>query len=318
MESQWERFDPIHLTVDEANARLQGSGHTVTSLQLIPEGLANTNYRATLESGETALFRLYQRETATSGKLELAVSRRWSDSLPIPRVHWLSPDATVCLSQWAPGRTLAQMIAAKEWRQIALAAPSIGETLARIHQVPFQRAGFLSTDLNVAEPWPSVYDGYFGYIRSLCSFPLVRERATAGSLNAIQVVLDDFDRWGHPYFQDVTLSHGDYKAGNLLVHQGTLSAVLDWEFVHAGHLYLDLGILLRYSHHWPVRVVKGILSGLRAGGVHIPSEWRQITLVVDFLSLLDFLSRPGSGPTAVAAVNQLIERSLHLLRSEHG
>jgi aminoglycoside phosphotransferase (APT) family kinase protein len=37
--------------------------------------------------------------------------------------------------------------------------------------------------------------------------------------------------------------HGDYRIGNFLVHEGSLSAVLDWELVHVGDPHEDLGFM---------------------------------------------------------------------------
>ena len=34
--------------------------------------------------------------------------------------------------------------------------------------------------------------------------------------------------------------HGDFRMGNLIVDDGQLAAVLDWELVHAGEIYEDL------------------------------------------------------------------------------
>jgi aminoglycoside phosphotransferase (APT) family kinase protein len=39
----------------------------------------------------------------------------------------------------------------------------------------------------------------------------------------------------------IRLVHGDFRMGNLIVDNSTLAAVLDWELVHAGEIYEDLG-----------------------------------------------------------------------------
>jgi len=41
------------------------------------------------------------------------------------------------------------------------------------------------------------------------------------------------------------LVHGDFNPTNILIHQGVVSGVLDWEFCHSGTPYMDIGNLLR-------------------------------------------------------------------------
>ena len=43
------------------------------------------------------------------------------------------------------------------------------------------------------------------------------------------------------------LSHSDYKPWNMLVREGTIAAVLDWEFAFANAPLNDIGNFLRYS-----------------------------------------------------------------------
>ncbi|WP_159588262.1 phosphotransferase family protein [Hydrogenophaga sp. BPS33] len=46
-----------------------------------------------------------------------------------------------------------------------------------------------------------------------------------------------------PAPQTTVLCHGDFRTGNYLVHEGTLSAVLDWELAHWGQPFADMGWL---------------------------------------------------------------------------
>jgi aminoglycoside phosphotransferase (APT) family kinase protein len=39
------------------------------------------------------------------------------------------------------------------------------------------------------------------------------------------------------------LVHGDFRIGNTLIHDGRLTAVLDWELVYVGDVRFDLGYL---------------------------------------------------------------------------
>jgi len=79
----------------------------------------------------------------------------------------------------------------------------------------------------VAATWRAVYDE-----RRLVRDPVVEEA---------------FDWLEHhaPAGERLGLVHGDYRIGNTLVHEGRVSAVLDWELVYAGDVRFDLGYLVR-------------------------------------------------------------------------
>jgi len=63
----------------------------------------------------------------------------------------------------------------------------------------------------------------------------------------------------------LTVVHGDFRVGNLLVAPDGLRAVLDWEFAHLGDPHEDLG--------WPmVRDWRFECDALRVGGVGHPED----------------------------------------------
>ena len=46
-----------------------------------------------------------------------------------------------------------------------------------------------------------------------------------------------------PQAPRVSVIHGDYRIGNFLVHEGHISAILDWELVHLGDPHEDIGYM---------------------------------------------------------------------------
>jgi aminoglycoside phosphotransferase (APT) family kinase protein len=104
--------------------------------------------------------------------------------------------------------------------------------------------------------------------------------------------------------------HSDLNPKNVLVDATSLevSAVLDWEFAHAGHPWTDLGNLLRFERHpayvdavleaWTVRHgghAEMLLDGARAA---------------DLWALVDLAARAGDNPVA--------DRADELLRAVAG
>ena len=51
-----------------------------------------------------------------------------------------------------------------------------------------------------------------------------------------------------PAQQGTAIVHGDYRLGNMLVAQGRIAAVLDWELCTLGDALADLGYIM---NHWP-------------------------------------------------------------------
>ena len=94
------------------------------------------------------------------------------------------------------------------------------------------------------------------------------------------------------------LVHSDLNPKNVLVDPETLelTAVLDWEYAHAGHPWTDVGNLVRFERHpayvdavlraWTDRhggTVEALLDGARAA---------------DLWALVDLASRAGTNPVA--------------------
>ena len=46
---------------------------------------------------------------------------------------------------------------------------------------------------------------------------------------------------------DRRLVHGDFNPTNILIDDGAVSGVLDWEYCHSGTPYMDIGNLLRHT-----------------------------------------------------------------------
>lgn len=122
-------------------------------------------------------------------------------------------------------------------------------------------------------------------------------RGLAEVAEAAQVLLDEEPR--------TCLVHSDLNLKNLLLDPDTLevTAVLDWEFAHAGHPFTDLGNLLRFDRE-PVYVeaVLGAYAELRG----TPPE-RAIALAraADLAALAELAARAGENPVATRAEQRL-------------
>jgi aminoglycoside phosphotransferase (APT) family kinase protein len=159
------------------------------------------------------------------------MQRAWEAGVPSPRVlHVLQPDdglGTGFIMQRVEGETIPRKILRDE--QFAQARPKLarqlGKVLAGIH------------GLDVAQ------------------LPELRRMTAAKELGELERDYRSFD-WPRPVFElalrwlrernpgpsaEVTLVHGDFRHGNLIIGSDGVRAVLDWELAHLGDPMEDLG-----------------------------------------------------------------------------
>ncbi|GAA0590866.1 phosphotransferase family protein [Craurococcus roseus] len=112
----------------------------------------------------------------------------------------------------------------------ALAA-ALGRELAAIHSIRPPR-----DDLAMLAPPPDDPARDF----------VVKQRAALDAAGTPRPVLE----WGLRHLErgspppgDVVLNHNDFRTGNYMVHEGRVTAVLDWEFAAWGDPHADLGWL---------------------------------------------------------------------------
>ena len=104
------------------------------------------------------------------------------------------------------------------------------------------------------------------------------------------------------------LVHGDFNPTNILVRNGRVTGILDWEFAHANTPYMDIGNLLRNidpTHH------DDIARGLESGGMRLPHDWQVRAALIDLGSHLEFLTSQRSDDfkrLCVARIKRFIER----------
>ena len=151
--------------------------------------------------------------------------------VPSPKVlHVLRPDddlGTGFIMQRVAGETIPRKILRDD--EFADARPKLarqcGEILVGIHGLP------------------------------AASLPQLRRMTAAAEIAELQREIDGFD-WPRPVFQlalrwlrdndpgpseRVTLVHGDFRHGNLMIGPDGVRAVLDWELAHLGDPMEDLG-----------------------------------------------------------------------------
>ncbi|MDZ7784829.1 MAG: phosphotransferase family protein [Halioglobus sp.] len=174
--------------------------------------------------------------------------------------------------QWLEGETLGQRIASGD--ELASVRPRLarqcGEILGRIHSIDWQGKG-LGELLPVVEPAALVEETWARYRDLDVPLPMI----------------DYCWRWllrNLPGSERLTLVHGDFRNGNLMVTPAGINAVLDWELAHIGDPIRDLGWLCVNSWRFGANElpvggfgsVEELLAGYHStSGVSVPR--REIT-----------------------------------------
>ncbi|MHB8635436.1 MAG: phosphotransferase family protein [Fimbriimonadaceae bacterium] len=310
MEEAWVRQGRVAtVSLKDAISWLRPHGLKPVALEVLTEGKANTNLKLVLADHSAAVLRVYQRNKSAQ-RLELALLRHFEGRIPVPQVLADDEHAGWSLLVFVPGRTLQHTAAVGEHEACLAAAPGIGKALAAIAATRFEIAGFLDVTLTVVEPWPSVIDGLEGYLDMCLNRPIVANRVGADFIPTIR------QHWlkARPSLETLTanpnLSHGDFKPSNLLVRDGRVCGVLDWEFAHSGTWLLDAGQILRHRAELPANFAVGVEAGLREGGLDVPADWQRLAATIDLVSLVDFLGRPLCTDATVNHILRLIQATL--------
>jgi aminoglycoside phosphotransferase (APT) family kinase protein len=287
----------------------------VVSYEPIAGGRANTNYVLTTTQDKLVL-RLHVRKPECCAK-ERALHALLSDVVP------LAPLLATCESRdvighafsiwgFVEGGTLEQALHGGVATRLETAARSLGHALARLTQFRYERCGDLlgvsgSDSLRVA-PWSTLEFFRHALFESPAAARLGSLRDRTWRLVQLHQHADD--SW------PIQLAHGDFGPTNLLVDSsGEVSAVLDWEFAHAGRIFADLGNLLRQRPEAPLPryFVPALLEGLSDLGVALPTNWDALRLLHDLASACEFLSSAEARPHTHARAIEQIRTTLELL-----
>lgn len=223
-------------------ARALGCQSRVEALRLLSGGASQESWRFDLHTDEQTENLVLRRappgrkpsgfstvDLATEAKL-LAAAK--AAGVPVPTVRWQLAQADDCGSGYVMNAVAGEALPKKILRDDAFAyaraklARQCGENLARLHAVPKDQLPEMP-DLPAATQ--------IQQLRALCD-----------SFGEKRPVLELALKWLAARAPDtgrVTLVHGDFRNGNLMVGEDGLRAVLDWELAHFGDPMEDLGWL---------------------------------------------------------------------------
>jgi aminoglycoside phosphotransferase (APT) family kinase protein len=188
--------------------------------------------------------------------------------VPVPRAYLLCEDTGVIgtaffVMDFVPGRIYLEPILPGMTRDDRAAVyDSIDDTMARLHKVDFRAVGLG----DYGRP-----DGYIS--RQVARWTKQYKAAEMEPIPAMDRLME----WiaGHiPEKDETTISHGDFRLGNLMLHptEPRVVAVLDWELSTLGHPIADLAWNCM-GYHYPAEYADaGSFAGNDLKALGIPAE----------------------------------------------
>jgi len=259
-------------------------------------------------AGERTVVRLYVGRGAARGpaavEIDAAVLRLVRGLVPVPevlevrRADEAAGIPSLLVTSFVPGERLDLLLPRLGATARTALGERLGRMLGRLAQVPMLRAGELADGELRVRPWPFEADlpGWVARHReALVSWTPEEYDALLAVAERAQQVLDRVER--------VCLVHSDMNPKNLLVDTASLqvTAVLDWEFAHAGLPVTDLGNLLRFDRD--PAFADAVLAGYLAStggldGLTDPGLLLDAARAADLYALVDLAARRGGNPVA--------------------
>ncbi len=315
MSQDWERsYDFKQQDLEQLSELVEPvfGERRVVSAQPLSAGNINTNYKIEVEDEpEPFVLRLYERG-ATVCRQERELYELVHGRVPVPELLYADPDSSqpYSLSRWVEGDGLGVALSKAGAAQADELGYSVGATLARIGSFQFERPGFFGPGLQIYQPFGTTPQFFLGFIEN-CLF---QKGADARLGPALADRLWQFVRDQIGYIEAIAherrLVHSDYNATNLLMREGKVVAVLDWEWSHAGTPLTDIAILLRFSDRLPAAFEPAFLRGYAEEGGLLPPEWRRTYRLLDLMNLCEFLTRPDRGDTRNQDCLNLIKHTI--------
>lgn len=267
------------------------------SLTLLAGGHSGRTFLSEV-AGERTVVRIYPPDDVRGREapdVDAAVLRLVGGLLPVPEVldvrrsHADSGQPGLLVTSWMPGERGDQLVAGLDGDGMGRFGRSMGHAAATLAGMPMVRPGrFVGVDLDLVDlPGTDLAD----WVETrLGAWPAADRAGLADVAEQAQDVLEGVER--------SCLVHSDLNPKNVLVDPVALelTAVVDWEFAHAGHPWTDVGNLLRFERH--PAYVEGVLEAwtrLRGGTAAALLDGAR---AADLWALVDLASRVGAHPVA--------------------
>lgn len=287
------------------------TGLTVRDTIRMSQGYANEVYVATTREHQDVVIRIQDRGVVSFTDEAAAMERGRLAGVPVPRVLGVtslddaqgSRDAMVI--EKAPGRPLADVMAALNAEQLATVFGRVGAALATMHGIDVDQFG--PAGIGTADNWTSYVHDVLNARRADAN-----DAVEAGlTRNEVDSLLGIIERMEDITCEAPSLCHGDISADHLFVDEMlNLTAIIDFGMCHGGPGALDIAVVTMF--HPDVRL-EWLWSGY-APGEHVPANYPrhilslQANVALTYLAHDVRLGNADSRPIVLAGLRSIIEQ----------
>lgn len=285
----------------------------VESFEMFTGGRSSTNYKIRIKgSNQIFVLRIYAKADKSCHK-EFTIHNTVKDFIPVPEIYYINDEQTVidkpyALVQFLDGIMLDKYIAENAGFDDIL-AEEIGEKLGYLHRKEFDKEGYLDENLNIVGDLPPILSWYGYFLNDRAG-----ERLGSRMKTKVFECLADNNSLLVQMTQKFVFSHGDFRPSNLMVKDGKLLGILDWEKSFSVPGYYDIGQFIRYMEQIRNSSDKSFITGYnRTTRVAVPDEWRKMAKLADLANILWVLNIKEDKTNLFSNMKSLVQRTIEIL-----
>ncbi len=317
MDNEWERINEvIEINKEIANELVRSfdSRKVVESIEKFSGGRSTTNYKIKIEGLEQEfVLRIYSKSSNICKK-EFEVYKKLGEFIPIPEVYYIDEENNIinkpyAIVQFLDGITLDQQI--KDNNEFSTkTAEEIGERLAFIHKTGFNKEGLLDENFNIVEGLPPILSWYDFFINNRAGIRL-GSKVKDDLVQCLKANNDLLEEMTSKF----VFSHGDFRPSNIMVKDGTLVGILDWEFALSAPAYFDIGQFIRYEEQMIGNSQSSFINAYnKSSGINLTKEWKKIAKLMDLANILSLLDNEEEKPNLFADMVNLTQKTIEILK----
>lgn len=320
LKANWERYrHHVVISLQEMQALIAPvCRDTIAAISILSGGCANTNYKIEFEHEPPLVMRIYTREASALGR-ERDISQLLEGKIPTAKMLFADESRKninypFAIVSYVPGILLRDLIFAGDTEAILSCYFEAGQQLALLSTFTFLEGGFFEQGLHV-RPF-SKKEAYLNWALSLLKSSTIKRDFGQELVQRIHKLIMSAEHYLPKNSTIACLTHGDFDPSNIKVTKindsWRVSGILDWEFAFAGTYFLDIGLMLRYSHKLPSSYETAFIAGIRQAGLDLPPSWKQCAKLMDVLCLLQLAhSNPQrSRPILNSDAQELISHTI--------
>ena len=262
-------------------------------------------------AGERAVVRIYGPRSAGRGadapEIDAALLELVRGLLPVPRVLEVRRGEPghdlpgLLVTSFVPGERLDLLLPRLDAGGRRAVGEQLGVVLGRLAHMVMPRAGVFTDPLLTIGPLPEAAGDLPGWVAAHQG-SLDWSAEDLASLSRVADIAQDLLDADRRH----CLVHSDLNPKNVLVDPDTLAvtALVDWEFAHAGSPWSDLGNLLRFDRD--PDFAEAVVAAYRGFVPDPPDDLLDRARAADLFALVDLAARHGENPVADAAHDRLL------------